>query len=620
MLILLFTHHVFQASRPEEDYCDKFPNCDIPEMDFPENSWQVDAVYVNHFIDAAQSLVSRAREAIYTEYGHGKPLESKELAERSKMFKLKHIDLAELTEPPEDMLNGGGWTTSRSFKGLVKRLLHAMMTNDSFTVVMGGSSMNTLGRGNHFLQTYPMQFHRIMEPVFKRLNIKLVTRHMGQENVGSLQSALGSGSIFGEDVDMIIWDSEDADEVERAGFDLLARQALLSEGRVPVIWGGNFDVLKTLHEEVGADVGQHGWGWNGVELTKDDNQVKDLPWAVQYLKCEEGKEALCDKNENKFLTQCWVDRDDVDPPTKQDTHLLDGQDENHPGFRQHQLLGRVLAYTVLSAMQEAISTWSEVTITSGHPLVGDYWHMTDYYSQIREKVKKLDASVGFCRDLKKYVPERLCTTPMKARTQYTPRADPDKTSISSILKPADGYTPKLNEEAVYDGDDVPNPVLDIPEEAIDVFEIVSLGIDQVKEDDKRRLGPFTASFLNGHTVSEDKRVLATGITPGKGWEVSGELPGTCDGTATGTCGRLKSSKCLLSGHMNSKGGILGNEYSGWLVMNILDVKEGIIVLKLETEHKSEESIVTDGWTTVDDEKRRLGGSYSSRSVLSDDFV
>ena len=29
----------------------------------------------------------------------------------------------------------GGWTTKRSFDGLVRRLLHAMMTQDTFTVV-----------------------------------------------------------------------------------------------------------------------------------------------------------------------------------------------------------------------------------------------------------------------------------------------------------------------------------------------------------------------------------------------------------------------------------------------------------------------------------------------------
>lgn len=34
--------------------------------------------------------------------------------------------------------------------------------------------------------------------------------------------------------------------------------------------------------------------------------------------------------------------------------------------------------------------------------------------------------------------------------------------------------------------------------------------------------------------------------------------------------------------MYSRGAIVGNEYSGWLVVNLKDVKEGVIVLKLHT--------------------------------------
>jgi hypothetical protein len=86
-------------------------------------------------------------EAIFTEYGHAKPLDSVGLAERMKMF---HWDKPDLSgpgpfAPPEKysrkgLRDNGGWTTKRSFDGLVRRLLHAMMTSDTFTVVMGGHS------------------------------------------------------------------------------------------------------------------------------------------------------------------------------------------------------------------------------------------------------------------------------------------------------------------------------------------------------------------------------------------------------------------------------------------------------------------------------------------------
>jgi hypothetical protein len=68
---------------------------------------------------------------------------------RKKMFRWDKVDFKRDTGPPDDYTKrgkhgGGGWTTERSFNGLVRRLLHAMMTNDSFTIAMGGHSAGTL--------------------------------------------------------------------------------------------------------------------------------------------------------------------------------------------------------------------------------------------------------------------------------------------------------------------------------------------------------------------------------------------------------------------------------------------------------------------------------------------
>ena len=56
--------------------------------------------------------------------------------------------------------------------------------------------------------------------------------------------------------------------------------------------------------------------------------------------------------------------------------------------------------------------------------------------------------------------------------------------------------------------------------------------------------------------------------------------------------------------------MIGNEYSGWLVMTLKDPKEGVIVLKLHTWHTGDESTVTKGWISVDNARgrRRLGQS------------
>ena len=133
------------SNRPKDDYCSKYPNRDIPGDDFPDNSWQLDAVYVNHYLNDADKLVQRAMEAIFTEYGKGKPLASEKLAERHRMFHWENLDFSKSQDPPKEFKSNGsrdigGWTTKRSFDGLVRRLLHAMLTEDTFTVVLAGHS------------------------------------------------------------------------------------------------------------------------------------------------------------------------------------------------------------------------------------------------------------------------------------------------------------------------------------------------------------------------------------------------------------------------------------------------------------------------------------------------
>jgi hypothetical protein len=133
-----------EEGRPANDYMAKFPNRDIPGDDLPEDAWQADAVFVNHYLNDADKLIKRAMEAIYSEYGHEKPTDPDAMIERMKLLRWTKIDIANENPPAKYARRGdrsdGGWTTKRSYDGLVRRLLHAMMTSDTFTVVMGGHS------------------------------------------------------------------------------------------------------------------------------------------------------------------------------------------------------------------------------------------------------------------------------------------------------------------------------------------------------------------------------------------------------------------------------------------------------------------------------------------------
>lgn len=138
-----------ESMRPTDDYCAKAPNRDVVE--FPDTAWQNDAVFVNHYLNDAEQLVGRTMEAIFTEYGWGIdqwPADQKAwvMKERLKMYHVEYVedeDFAkdDFTAPEKYLKRGthgsGGWSTKRSFDGLVRRLLHAMTTNDEFVVVLG---------------------------------------------------------------------------------------------------------------------------------------------------------------------------------------------------------------------------------------------------------------------------------------------------------------------------------------------------------------------------------------------------------------------------------------------------------------------------------------------------
>jgi len=591
--------------RPTNDYLAEYPNRDIPGDDFPDDAWQGDAVFVNHYLNDADQLVSRAMEAIFTEYGHGKPLPAEGLADRMKMFHWEKVNLATATAPPEKYAKrgdrgNGGWTTARSFDGLVLRLTHAMMTSDTFTVVMGGHSA-AAGQGNHFRQSYMMQFHKIMYPIFARLGVKLITRNVGQGGLGTIQGAMGSGSVYGDEVDLLLWDSGMTEGGNPEHIDLFLRQGLLGGNRVPVIWGGTFALLQMLHENADVDVGEWGNARDGIPEVESADHAQTIPYAARFMKCKPEAQSLC-QDEPRFCSKCWIEREDGITPTAPQLGNPRGQVKWHPGWRDHQLVGRNLAMGVLTALQAAINTWNE-GVMGGPPLDDDFWHVTDYYENIREKVQALDPALGSCYANEGVLPTRMCNTPMKARTQYTPRANFEETSLTSIIKPtADGYVPKNELTPLYEGADAHNTCFDLPEGAVDVFNIV-VGRRQLQEQDV--VGSAKVPELARQTPPT--RSLSDEIVPGKGWEVWGEPQGYCDGTYNAICARSGDNECVLYGHHDERGAIIGNEYSGWLVLTLDDVKEGLIVLKLHTWHIESESTKTEGWTSVNDEaaNRRL---------------
>jgi hypothetical protein len=126
--------------RPQHDFYEDYPNRDVPRTKFPSNAWQLDKVYMKEFLTQGKDLVMRAMEAILAEYGHGVDDEpGASFATRSAMFNLRRYDVSD-PAVKFDKVADGGWTTDRSWEGLKRRLLHAVMTEDSFNFAMAGHS------------------------------------------------------------------------------------------------------------------------------------------------------------------------------------------------------------------------------------------------------------------------------------------------------------------------------------------------------------------------------------------------------------------------------------------------------------------------------------------------
>jgi len=93
------------------------------------------------------------------------------------------------------------------------------------------------------------------------------------------------------------------------------------------------------------------------------------------------------------------------------------------------------------------------------------------------------------------------------------------------------------------------------------------------------------------------------IVPGEGWTVMGHPAGYCDGTLNSVCHREISSNCLLSGHNDGRGHLVGDGLSGWLVLDLKDVSEGIFMARMEDWHQFNYNVRTNSWETVNNATR-----------------
>ena len=155
---------------------------------------------------------------------------------------------------------------------------------------------------------------------------------------------------------------------------------------------------------------------------------------------------------------------------------------------------------------------------------------------------------------------------MRGWSEFTGRANPDRTSLRTIMRPAkDGYLPEHAMEVMYDKA-VSFDRQQIPQGEVDIRAIVGARRLQEGGDERGPVGDMdvvaagTGASPNGPHARPGLRALADKIIPGRGWYLlpageNGVPVGYCDGsTDYHSCKRDKDTDCLVNEHQDARGG------------------------------------------------------------------
>ena len=301
-------------------------------------------------------------------------------------------------------------------------------------------------------QSYTLQVQRILQPIFARLGVYHEARNYGQGGLGTLQNSLSVQSLYGTDIDMLLWDSGMTEKNNGQGIEMMARQALLGRYKIPILLNFPIHIMRPLFQasititNSTTDKGDEednnkvselefamlGSGMDGIKKAQTFEDLETIPYAARYMKCaSEIQKDFC--KPNRYSGVCWIDRDDYTPKKKQDKYP-GGRASWHPGDREHQLVGRVWTMMILQVLSDVLVEWKEyvdslasdenndgtTTATTTSDLIpippDDTWHMTEYYNSIRETMQTIGMKgVGECKKFNsKYLPtDIICNYPVK---------------------------------------------------------------------------------------------------------------------------------------------------------------------------------------------------------------
>jgi len=219
----------------------------------------------------------------------------------------------------------------------------------TYTWVVGGHSASA-GHGNLFHQSYGAVLERLASPVFESLGITFYGKNFGMGGTSSApELTMCMNAIFGMDMDVLSWDYGMTDGRNPHFYHMWTERAA-SHPTNPILftYGGRYanDAYPNMEK-----TGRGGFHMNINEArdlipdteTVDLDQLYKYPPGVRYFKCNGHVESgsPCSENEFKFNTTGYCDS-------------LPGQVSWHNGFKDHFLMGSLMASFVVENLMEAM--------------------------------------------------------------------------------------------------------------------------------------------------------------------------------------------------------------------------------------------------------------------------
>lgn len=170
-------------------------------------------------------------------------------------------------------------------------------------LVLGGHSA-AAGHGAGHNQSYIIEAGHVLEPVFAHLGVEFRSYNFAQGGMGTFQQSMAGMDLRGKDADILLWDSS-MTEKDGSLANFFFRQGLISGHRSPILFQIPKGPMQVFHDVAGVAFLEYDEGW--VPVTDNDEQVKSVPWAAQWLSCS--RTATTDCKAHEYTAGCWVERE-----------------------------------------------------------------------------------------------------------------------------------------------------------------------------------------------------------------------------------------------------------------------------------------------------------------------